>query len=263
MITYYLENRKGQQFSFDSLNPRRSPLEFKPEKQTYGKQNQFGVITRGSFKQPEKKLSLKFDVVAESPDEFYFKLNQLAAFLYNQYNAPFYIYSVERRVRAKVSLEMIKENFKEGLETILGLDCVLELTMDDALWETSVNIDDEKILANGDTIEIDVGEDTVECAPIFQVLNIDSGINPEFALSVKNDDFGANMVLAANNFLPNSLFEVNCIDGKLNIDNISVAPAMIAGNYFNFLPGKNIVKYECKTNQSVKIKISYRLRRIF
>ena len=68
MISYYIQNRKGEVLHFQDKNARREPLEFKPNKQSYAKQNQFGVITRGSFKQAEKKISLKFNLIAESPD---------------------------------------------------------------------------------------------------------------------------------------------------------------------------------------------------
>lgn len=262
MISYFIQNRKGDTLSFSGLNPRRGPLEFKPEKQSYGKQNQFGVITRGSFKQGKKTISLRFDVVAESPDQYYFELNRIGAFLYNQYNAPFYLYSVERRVRAKVSIENLKENFKESLETKLGLDCVLDLTMEDALWETNSDVTEAKTLANGDFIDVVIGEDAVDCAPIFTLTNVDSADNTEFALSVLNDDFAANMLIAANTFKPSSIFEIDCANAKLTLDSVSMGPSLIAGNYFPLLPGTNRITYECKTNQPVLLKAAYRIRRL-
>lgn len=263
MISYYIQNRKGEVIDFEGLDSKREPLEFKPNKQSYAKQNQFGVITRGSFKQAEKKLSLKFNIIAESPDQYYYKLNSIAAFLYNQYNAPFYIYSVERRVRAKISITSLKENFLEGHEARLGLDCFLELQMEDALWESVSALPVIKELANGESIEINIGADTVESAPIFEIKNLDALVNPEFALSVVNDDFSANIIVANTGFSTDKIFKIDCADGKIFLDSIASSPSIIAGNYFPLLPGKNIITYECKTNQSIQMNASYRYRRLF
>ena len=264
MITYYLEDRNGSTLSIGSaLNPKRSPLQFTPEKQEYKKQGQFGVITRGTFKQASKNIDLKFDVIATNITDYYFQLNSIASFLYNQQNAPFYLYSIEKNVRAKVSVDGIKENFKEGLETKLGIDCTLSLTMEDALWESSEAIEGTTDLLNLGSININLGADVVDSAGVFTLTNLDPANNIQFGLQLLNGSISQNIIIAPSGFTQNSVIVLDCFNGTIKLNDQFIPNSITAGGFFPLLPGLNTITYESPANQEIRIATSYRTRKIF
>jgi hypothetical protein len=264
MISYYIEDRNGRRLEIEARkNARREPLEFKPDKQEYKKQGQFGVITRGTFKQASKNISLKFDIVEKSVDDYYFQLNRIAAFLYNQQNAPFYLYSIEKKQRAKVSIDSMKENYANGQETRLGLDCSLTLTMEDALWESTFDSPQTFTGFNGDSFDIILREDAVDSAGIFTITNLDAANNIEFALKLTNGSVVQNIIIAPVGFEQNKSIVLDCFNGKLKLENQFIPNAIIAGGFFPLLPGTNTILYESPSNQQARIETSYRIRRIF
>jgi len=264
MITYYLENRNGDQLAIGSnLNPRRDPLQFKPEKQEYMKQGQFGVVTRGTFKQASKNIDLKFNIIPSDVTDYYFKLNSIASFLYNQQNAPFYLYSIQRGVRAKVSISGIKENFKEGLETKLGIDCTLSLTMEDALWESAEVIPGSNDLFNGGNFDIELGSDVVDSAAIFTLTNLDAANNVQFGLQLTNGSIIQNVVISPTGFSTGSVIVFDCFNGTIKLNDQFIPNSIIAGGFFPLLPGTNNILYESPANQEMTIATSYRSRRPF
>lgn len=264
MISYFIENRFGERLTFsETNNPRRDPISFTPDKQLFGKQNQFGVISRGSFKEASKKLVIKFDIAVESPEQYYYELNRIAAFLYNPFFRPFYVYSIERAVRAKVSIGKLIENFNPGLETKIAIGNSLELDMEDALWESGTSTPISKILANGQTLEVFLRDDFVETAPLISIMNPNAAIIPEFAISMENRDFAANFVIANNDFAQNKTITVDCASGNVKLGDSFINPSLIAGNVFSLFSGKNIIRYEAPLGLAVKLSCEYRSRVIF
>ena len=263
MITYFIENAAGDRLEIqNNQNARRKPIEFKPEKQEYKKQGQFGVITRGTFKQASKTININFDIVEESVEQYYYQLNRIAAFLYNQQNAPFYLYSVERNVRAKVSIDSLKESFVEGLETKLGLNCNLSLSMDDALWESVFDFPEIFTGFSGDSFDISLRDDSVDSAGIFSITNLDPAANIEFALKLTNGSITQNIIIAPVGFILNSVIVLDCFNGTIKLGNQFIPNSIIAGGFFPLLPGINNVLYESPGNKQARIATSYKIRRI-
>lgn len=263
MITYYIENNKGNRLEMpERQNYRRQPLSFKPEKSQYKKQGQFGVITRGTFKQASKELTLRFDVVEESVEQYYYQINRIGAFLYDQRNAPFYLYSVERKTRAKISISELKENYQAGLETKLGLDCSLTVTMDDALWETTSESPQVDTLASGESFVIDVRDDCVDSAAVFSIKNLSVSNNTEFALQLSNDDLVQNIIVSPTGFVQNSIIEIDNFNGTIKLDDQFIPNAITLGGFFPLLPGINRILYECPGANLAEISSVYRLRRL-
>jgi hypothetical protein len=263
MITYYIENKRGERLELEQRqNYRRDPLEFKPEKSLYARQGQFGVISRGTFKQASKEINLKFDIVEESIEQYYYQINRIGAFLYDQRNSPFYLYSVERGSRAKISISEIKENYSEGMETKLGLNCSLKVTMEDALWESISEVPEIVTLFNGDSFDIELREDSVDSAGIFKIKNLDSSPNTEFALQLTNGSTVQNIIIAPVGFNENEIITLDCFNGTIRLGNQFIQNRVIAGGFFPLLPGINTILYECPSNQEVEIQSAYRIRRL-
>lgn len=264
MITYQIENRFGEFLTFDTeRNVRRSPLQFTAEKQLYAKQNQFGVLSRGSGKEASKKIKLDFDIVVATPAEYYFELNRIASFLTNNFYKPFYLHSIERGVRAKISIASMKENFPEGLETKIALKNSIELDMEDALWESTEFVPVSGTLNNGDSITVELTEDTIESAPILEIVNPNVDPITEFAISMQNGDFTANFIIANNGFTTGRKFTIDCANAVISLGDTFSNPSLIAGNVFSLYAGENEITYESPNALPVNLTVKYRKRVIF
>ncbi|PJZ87938.1 phage distal tail protein [Leptospira levettii] len=265
MITYQIENRFGDFLTFDpDRNVKRNPLQFTAEKQLYSKQNQFGVLSRGSGKESSKKIKLDFDIVVNTAAEYYFELNRIASFLTNNFYKPFYLHSIERGVRAKISIASMKENFPEGLETKISLKNSIELDMEDALWEAvDYEIQEKYGLNSGSSISVELTQDTIESAPIIEIVNPNVDPITEFAISIKNGDFTANFIIANNGFTEGRKFTIDCANAIIQLGDTFSNPSLIAGNVFSLYAGTNEITYESPNALPVNLTVKYRKRVIF
>lgn len=262
MITYFIENSIGEVLSLSSNNVRREPLSFKPEKRMYAKQNQFGSISRGTFKQGSKEITLMFNNVSTSIEDYYYTINRIAAFLYNQLNAPFYLYSVERKKRCKVSISDLQEAFVPGNEASLGLDSRLILTMEDAFFESISDELSSVILDNGESFTIDIRDDSVESGAIFEITNLSVGDNVEFALLNENGTFRQNIIITPTGFSQNKKITLDCFEGSIKLEDQFISNSIIAGNYFPLLPGSNKITYECPEGKQVQIDYTFKVNTV-
>lgn len=186
IFEYIVQNRFGNTLSLTEVMQETMKLSnspFAPEGDYVEKADEHGTVFRGNGRIGRRELTLKFDHVADTPFDYEYALNEIAAFFSEpEIDGPYWLVNTSRNKRINIMLKNFDPKTNEGLENVIGMDQTMSFVLTGGLWEMAPITE----VFNLNSGEIKTIEFPRIAFPTHIILEMETlGPNPDYAI-----DFG-------------------------------------------------------------------------
>lgn len=259
-MEYILINSQGElRLAADRELPYVDPIKFTRNVDSTPRYQRSGEVERGVGRVPARTIALKAHIIGNSPTQYEYMMNRIAAFFSPQYS-PHYLQCFNTQKRALVSLAGI--NPGRGGDYTQGIDTEISLKMVESMWESREIITDWNTYSNGEKIVVDIEPlafDTI--GPVIEIIPADD--LPDFGLTV--GETSAAIRITDATFGAGKTMTIDCENGSLTVTDAegpTVKPQAITGGTYVFLTGgRNNILYEGSAD--IQARVKYRMRTVF
>lgn len=268
---YEIVNKHGE--TLDLTHKRYMP-ELAASNRSFNKVDrltQGGYDLLGDGRVVDRKINLRFsyvgsgDTTQEQVDDVYLQLNTLSSFFRKQ-DAPFYLYNLERNVRARVYGDFSPKH-QEGNEYLILTEGRFQLDMLDNAWEDSTaTATATATLDSGDIVDLTLPAYSED---VFPVITLTAKADSETQFSIetgRNDSSGFTplraILIIEPLFTTGREIEINAEDGRVYFEGNDKTSSIVGYGVPPHLDRRNeSIRYTAHGGTgTVDFSVSYRKR---